>query len=159
MRPLLIALAVVVLAGLPISDSAEPARAGAVEAGLRTFAASSGFMPVTVQKTKKKKKKSGSTSVTITEVAKTDRGERGVLLVASVGESGLTCKLTLYYRDGTDASADSVTSDSNGMCRMHFDVSTRRSVVGTATAKVVVVGSNGKEKGSHEQTFTVSDSK
>jgi hypothetical protein len=83
------------------------------------------------------------------------RGTRGVLLRASTGLPGLSCRLNIKYRDGESDSPDDVLSDSSGVCSIHFDVTERRSAIGTANARLKVVTSNGVTKGKASRSFSV----
>ena len=99
--------------------------------------------------------RSTTVRVVIDPIDKQTRGTQGVLLRASTGLPGLTCRLDIKYRDDEADSPDDVLADANGVCSIHFDVANRRSAVGTANAKLKVVTSNGVTKGKASRSFLV----
>lgn len=99
--------------------------------------------------------RSTTVRVTIDQISKQTRGTQGVLLRASTGLPGLICRLNIKYRDDGADSPDDVLADSSGVCSIHFDVTERRSAIGTANAKLKVVTSTGVTKGKASRSFTV----
>jgi len=99
--------------------------------------------------------RSTTVNVTIDPISKQTRGTQGVLLRASTGLPGLSCRLNVKYRDGESDSPDPVLVDSSGVCSVHFDVTERRSAIGTASAKLKVVTSDGVTKGKASRSFSV----
>jgi hypothetical protein len=99
--------------------------------------------------------RSTTVKVTIDPISKQTRGTQGVLLRATTGLPGLLCRLNVKYRDGESDSPDDVLVDSNGVCSVHFDVTERRSAIGTANVKLKVVTSDGVTKGKASRSFSV----
>lgn len=83
------------------------------------------------------------------------RGTRDVAARATVGQSGLICRLSIQYRDDEGDSPDPVVSDARGVCTIHFDVPERRTVIGTASAKLKVTNTKGVTKGKASRSFQV----
>jgi hypothetical protein len=95
--------------------------------------------------------------IEIDEIEKVKRGEERVTFRADVKKSGLVCKLKIKYADGEADSPDDVESDKKGICELTFDVPTRRSVVGDATAKLKVETKKGTDHGKASRNFQVRD--
>jgi hypothetical protein len=95
--------------------------------------------------------------IEIDEMEKVKRGEEGIKFRADVKKSGLVCKLKIKYADGEADSPDDVESDKKGICELTFDVPSRKSVVGDATAKLKVETKKGTDRGKASRNFQVRD--
>jgi hypothetical protein len=93
--------------------------------------------------------------VDVEDVGKVKRGDKDVELRADVKESNLICKFKIKYADGNTDTVGEDESDKNGICKVKFDVPTRTSVVGWATAKVKVETKKGTDRGSESRNFSV----
>ena len=95
--------------------------------------------------------------IEIDDIEKVKRGEERVTFRADVKKSGLVCKLRIKYADVEADSPDDVESDKKGICEFTFDVPTRKSVVGDATAKLKVETKKGTDRGKASRNFQVRD--
>ena len=112
---------------------------------------------ISVWKTKKKKNKY-DVNVTIDTPRNPRRGERGVLVRATISQPGLICRLTVkYLNNDAEDSPDNVTSDAGGVCTFHFDLPNKSAVVGDGQLIVTAQESGGRTRGEAKLNIDIYD--
>ena len=93
----------------------------------------------------------------VLEIGRVVRGEDDVLVLVQTTKPDMQCSMKVKFRDGAVAAPPRVTSDADGICRLHFDVPARGNVVGPALVKVDVLNRRGDVRARLVQDFAIFD--